>query len=58
MLNLILLLLFNQSISKDQFALIEKDSISFSKLIDQLSKSKSKITLPVTINANREESFN
>jgi hypothetical protein len=38
MLNLILFLLFNQSISKDQFALIEKDSISFSKLINEVKK--------------------
>lgn len=57
MLNLILFLLFDQTISKDQFALIEKDSISFSKLIDQLSKPKPKITSPVIINANQEECF-
>jgi len=57
MLNLILFLLFDQTISKEQFVLIEKNSISFSKLIDQLSKSKPKIALPVTINANREECF-
>jgi hypothetical protein len=55
MLNLILFLLFDQTISKEQFVLIEKDSISFSKLIDQLSKPK--ITSPVIINANREECF-
>ena len=48
MLNLILFLLFDQNISKDQFVLIEKDSISFSKFIDQLQKPKSKITLPIT----------
>lgn len=57
MLNLILFLLFDQNISKDQFVLIEKDSISFSKFIDQLQKPKSKITLPVIINANQEECF-
>lgn len=57
MLNLMLFLLFNQNISKDQFVLIEKDSISFSKLIDQLSKPKSKIASPVIINANQEECF-
>lgn len=57
MLNLILFLLFDQNISKDQFVLIEKDSISFSKFIDQLQKPKPKITLPVIINANQEECF-
>jgi hypothetical protein len=38
MLNIILFLLFNQNISKDQFALIEKDSISFYKLINEVKK--------------------
>jgi hypothetical protein len=38
MLNLIVFLLFNQNISKEQFILIEKDSISFSKLIDEVKK--------------------
>lgn len=55
MLNLMLFLLFNQNISKDQFVLIEKDSISFSKLIYQLSKSKT--ALPVIINTNQEACF-
>jgi len=55
MLNLILFLLFDQTISKEQFVLIEKDSISFSKLINQLSKSK--VSLPVIINTNQEECF-
>ena len=50
-------MLFDQNISKDQFVLIEKDSISFSKFIDQLQKPKPKITLPVIINANQEECF-
>jgi len=57
MLNLIIFLLFDQTISKEHFVLIEKDSISFSKLIDQLSKPKLKIVSPVTINANQEECF-
>jgi len=55
MLSLILFLLFDQTISKEQFVLIEKDSISFSKLINQLPKSK--VFLPVIINANQEECF-
>jgi hypothetical protein len=38
MLNLIIFLLFSQNITKEQFALIEKDSISFSKLIDEVKK--------------------
>ena len=57
MLNLIIFLLFDQTISKEHFVLIEKDSISFSKLIDQLSKPKPKIASPVIINANQEECF-
>lgn len=38
MLNLIIFLLFSQNITKEQFVLIEKDSISFSKLIDEVKK--------------------
>jgi hypothetical protein len=38
MLNLVLFLLFNQTISKEQFILIEKDPISFYKLIDEIKK--------------------
>jgi hypothetical protein len=38
MLNLVLFLLFNQTISKEQFVLIEKDPISFSKLIEEIKK--------------------
>jgi hypothetical protein len=55
MLSLMLFLLFDQTISKEQFVLIEKDSISFSKLINQLPKSK--VSLSVIINANQEECF-
>ena len=55
MLNLMLFLLFNQTIHKEQFLLIDKDSISFSKLINQLPKPK--VALPVTINANQQECF-
>ena len=53
----IIFLLFGQTISKEHFVLIEKDSISFSKLIDQLSKPKPKIASPVIIYANQEECF-
>jgi hypothetical protein len=42
MLNLMLFLLFNQSIDKDQFMLIEKDPISFSKLIYEIKKTAKK----------------
>jgi len=38
MLSLTLLLLFNQNITKEHFVLIEKDSISFSKLINEVKK--------------------
>lgn len=38
MLNLILFLLFDQTIGKEKFVLIEKDPISFSKLIDEIKK--------------------
>ena len=38
MLSLIFFLLFNQNINKEQFVLIEKDSISFSKLINEVKK--------------------
>lgn len=38
MLNLVFFLLFNQTMSKEQFILIEKDPISFSKLIDEIKK--------------------
>lgn len=38
MLNLVFFLLFNQTISKEQFILIEKDPISFSKLIEEIKK--------------------
>jgi hypothetical protein len=31
-------LLFNQNISKEKFVLIEKDPISFYKLIDEIKK--------------------
>ena len=55
MLNLILFLLFDQTITKEQFVLIDKDSISFSKLINQLPKPK--VSLPVIINANQQECF-
>ena len=55
MLNLILFLSFGQNISKEHFVLIEKDSISFSKLIEQVSKPK--MLLPVIINTNQEECF-
>jgi len=40
MLNLIFFLLFNQSISKEKFILIEKDPMSFSKLIEEIKKDK------------------
>jgi hypothetical protein len=43
MLNLIVFLLFNQNISKEQFVLIEKDPISFSKLIDEVKKNKKQV---------------
>lgn len=36
MLNLVIFLLFSQNINKEQFLLIEKDSISFSKLINEV----------------------
>jgi hypothetical protein len=38
MLNLVIFLLFSQNINKEQFVLIEKDSISFSKLINEVKK--------------------
>jgi hypothetical protein len=38
MLSLMFFLLLNQNISKDQFSLIEKDPISFSKLINEVKK--------------------
>jgi len=38
MLNLVIFLLFSQNINKEQFILIEKDSISFSKLINEVKK--------------------
>lgn len=38
MYNLILFLLFNQTIKKDNFLLIEKDSISFLKIINEVKK--------------------
>jgi len=38
MLNLVIFLLFGQNINKEQFVLIEKDSISFSKLINEVKK--------------------
>ena len=38
MLNLVIFLLFSQNINKEQFILIENDSISFSKLINEVKK--------------------
>lgn len=38
MLSLTFFLLFNQNINKEQFVLIEIDSISFSKLINEVKK--------------------
>jgi hypothetical protein len=38
MYNLILFLLFNQTIEKEKFLLIEKDSISFLKIINEVKK--------------------
>ena len=38
MINSMFFLLFNQNISKEKFVLIEKDPISFYKLIDEIKK--------------------